>query len=261
MAFLQAFAVSAAIAILAWGVRALRPSGAVAAVGVGTAILWPTGWPGMTVLGVFFVGSTFVSRLASRIVPGSDQADTEVRDHRQVLANGGFAALGATAEWLTPGLGFWLATMSLAASAADTWATALGSLSPHPPRDMLTRKPVTRGTSGAITWFGTSGGFMGAATVGLAGLAVKGPASILLVAAVTGAAAMLLDSLLGSAVQARFRCPRCDQPTERRRHRCGTTTDLVRGVGWLDNDAVNAVAGGVALVGAAATWWLVGPGR
>lgn len=261
MPLLLAVAVSAGIAILAWALRALAPSGAIAAAGIGTAILWPTGWPGMAVLGVFFVGSTFVSRLANRTVGGSDQADTDVRDHRQVLANGGFAALGALTEWWSPGMGIWLATICLAASAADTWATALGSLSPRPPRDILTRQPVTRGTSGGVTWFGSSGGFMGAATVGLTGVSMGGPASVLLTSAVIGVVAMLVDSLLGSAVQARFRCPSCDQPTERRRHRCGTATELVRGTPWLDNDAVNALAGAVALLLAVAGWLMIAPGR
>lgn len=258
MPFYLAVGVSAAIAGLAWMFRALSGRGALAAAVVGAAILWPTGWAGCAVLGAFFVGSTLVSRVAARVTGPSDQADTQIRDHRQVFANGGFAGLGATAEWLAPGLGFWLATVSLAASGADTWATAFGGLSPRPPRDILTRQPVPAGTSGGVTWFGSSGGFMGAASIGLVAVSVGGPGRLLLAAAFIGQGAMLLDSILGSAWQARLHCPRCDAPTERPIHRCGTPADLIRGRAWLDNDAVNALASGAALVAGLVTWWLAG---
>ncbi|MBL8985422.1 MAG: DUF92 domain-containing protein [Gemmatimonadetes bacterium] len=256
MPFLLAAGVSAAIATVAWILRALSVRGALAALAVGTLILWPTGWPGCAVLGTFFVGSTLVSRIAARAAGPSDQADTQTRDERQVFANGGLAAFGATAEWIAPGLGFWLATVALAASGADTWATAFGSLSPRPPRDILTRRPVPAGTSGGVTWFGSSGGFMGAASVGLVAVTMGGPGPLLLAAAFIGQAAMLFDSVLGSAWQAGFHCARCDLPTERRIHRCGARTTLTRGRAWLDNDGVNALAGGAALVLGIVSWWL-----
>src|SRR5690606_341663 len=104
--------------------RALTLTGAVAAALVGTAILWPTGWQGLAVLGVYFATTTLVSRLSSQVRPAQDQADTEARDHRQVLANGGWAAGGALLDFAVPGLGLWTVTVALAASAGDTWATA-----------------------------------------------------------------------------------------------------------------------------------------
>ena len=88
-----------------------------------------------------------------------------------------------------------------------------------------------------------------------AALAVSDRA-LLAAAAALGTFGMLLDSLLGSGVQGKFRCPACDEPSERRRHRCGTRTELVGGWRWLDNDAVNAVVTVVAGLGAAALWSL-----
>src|SRR5262245_19735949 len=142
---LVALAVSAGIATLGWRLETLKPSGAAAAVIVGTFILANTGWPGCAVLGIFFGGSTLVSRLASRARPARSDGD-EVRDWIQVVANGGVAALGSLAERVDPGLGLWLVTTTLAAAAADTWATAFGSLSPRPPRDILRGERVPRGT-------------------------------------------------------------------------------------------------------------------
>lgn len=247
-----AFGLAALVAAAAWRLRALSPSGAAAATLVGTAVLWPLGSGGLLVLGTFFVSATAVSRVA--LDAAGRSPDREVRDARQVVANGGFAALGALAEFQAPGLGLWLCGIGLAASGGDTWATALGSLSPRPPRDILRWVPVEPGTSGGITWFGCSGGAAGAALIGLASLVAGGPPRLFLTAAVVGTGAMLFDSVLGSLVQARFHCPACDRPAEQAVHRCGTTTQLVRGAAWFDNDLVNAVASGAAVAAGWALW-------
>lgn len=249
-----AMAISAAVAVAAWRLRALSVDGAIAATAIGAAILTPLGWAGLAVLGTFFGSSTLVSRLATIARDAGREADRETRDARQVLANGGVAALGALAEFRTPGLGLWLVTIGLAAAGGDTWATALGSLSPRPPRDLLTWRQVRAGQSGGVTWFGSSGGLLGAALVGLAASAVGGSGRLFLTAALTGAGAMLIDSGLGSALQARFRCESCGEDTEQRRHRCGSATIPTRGIRWIDNDTVNAMASGCAVAAGLLLW-------
>lgn len=251
-----AFGLSLLVAGLGWRLRALARDGAVAAFGLGFTILVCTGWPGLAVLGVFFLTSTFVSRVATAADPSSDQAKTEVRDRWQVLANGGFAAAGALAEPLVSGLGIWLVSIVLAAAGSDTWATAFGRLSPRPPRDLISRAAVPVGTSGGVTWFGTIGGLMGAAVTGLAAASTTGNWRLYLAAVAIGVFGMLLDSVLGATAQARFWCPSCEVATEQPIHHCGTRSSWKRGWRWLDNNAVNAVTTGIAgLVGLAA-WWL-----
>lgn len=241
-------AISAAVALASWRLGALAGRGAIAATLVGTAVLAPLGWPGLVILGTFFVSSSVVGRLAATARNDREELARETRNARQVLANGGFAALGALAEFRTPGLGLWLATIGFAAAGGDTWATALGSLSPRPPRDLLRWRQVPAGRSGGVTWFGSSGGLLGAALVGLAASTVGAPPRLFLAAALVGGGAMLLDSALGSALQGRFRCERCGEETERAVHRCGAPTTPVGGLRWLDNDVVNAVATGCAVL-------------
>lgn len=255
MPIFLAAGVAAGISTVAWLLRALTGRGAVAAAVIGTLILWPAGWPGCAVLGTYFGLTTLVSRLAAAVGRPSEQTARERRDARQVVANGGAAALGALLEFRTPGAGIWVVTIGLAGAAADTWATAFGSLSPRPPRDLLRLRRVAPGTSGGVTWFGSSGGVTGAAMVGLAGTVVTGSESLFLVAAVAGSAAMLLDSALGSALQAGYHCPRCDTATELPIHTCGGTTTLARGLRWLDNDLVNASATTFATLAGTVAWW------
>ncbi|MBM4188369.1 MAG: DUF92 domain-containing protein [Gemmatimonadetes bacterium] len=252
---LAAVAISFVVAGLGWASRALSRGGFAAAVVVGTSILSATGLPGLAALGVFFVSSTLVSRMAHRGDSDSDQAVTEVRDHLQVLANGGAAAAGALAEFRFPGLGLWLATVGLAAAASDTWSTAFGALSGRTPRDILTGQRVAAGTSGGVTWAGTVGGLVGGALVALGPAALMGDSRLFIAATTIGFAAMLLDSALGSAWQARFWCPGCQAPTERRVHRCGSPAIRRSGWAWLDNNGVNAAATAAAVLVGLVAWW------
>jgi uncharacterized protein (TIGR00297 family) len=254
-----ATALAAALAAAGWQVRALTGAGAIAATAVGTALLIGAGWAGAAVLGAFFVSSSAVSQIEPSRPPGVGDPKGDRRDHWQVLANGGPAALGALLAHDQPGLALWIATTSLAAAGADTWATSIGAWSRTPPLQLITWRSVPAGTNGGITWLGCSGAFAGAGLVALIG-AWTGHQPALAVAAVgIGFAGMLVDSALGASVQGRFRCPVCGDASEWRRHRCGTLTTPVGGIGWLNNDGVNALAtGSAALAGWCAWAWLGG---
>jgi len=250
---LLALPIAGAIAAAAWRARALTGPGAIAATTVGTAILVTTGWPGGGVLLAFFVPSSAVGRIGLGRPTASD-ARGERRDPVQVAANGGAAAVGGFAEWLAPGLGFWMMTASLAAAAADTWATSIGRVSPWQPRDLVAGRRVLQGTSGAVSLVGSLGGAAGAAVV--AGAAALGGGSLTLFAAATaiGVGGMLADSLLGATLQARFVCPACEEASERQVHRCGSRTVRNGGWGWLDNDGVNALATIAAALAGGVAW-------
>lgn len=191
-----AAAVAFGIAALAWSARALTAGGALAATLVGAAILSALGWGGALVLGAFFIPSTLVGRLGG--------ATGERRTAGQVFANGGAAALGAVLALDAPTRALAIVTCSLAAAAADTWATSVGARSPTPPRHLLNGKPVPAGTDGAVSLAGTLGGFAGGLIVALAGLAAGGGISLLLGATAIGFGGMLLDSLLGATLQGRL---------------------------------------------------------
>ena len=223
----------------------LTPGGSVAALLVGGAVWWGLGWRGLIPLFAFLLSGSLLTRLAT----GANARRTA----RQVLANGGIAALAAL-------LGRWPeAAGALAAATADTWATEIGAFSPTPPRLITTGARVSPGRSGGITPLGTAGGMVGALAIGgLSTLAApalgwRGAA----VAAAAGTIAMLVDSLLGATLQPRFVCPVCRMVTERAAGEgCHGPVELVQGVRWLDNDAVNLAGSlaGALLVGAG---WLV----
>lgn len=219
---------------------------------VGTLVLWGTGWSGGAVLAAFFVPSTLVSRRAP--APAGLDPKEGRRDLRQVLANGGVAAAVALVGRHDADLGLWLVTGTLAAAAADTWATSIGARSPVPPRLLWSGRRVPRGTSGGVTLLGSFGAVAGALLVAAAGVAVGAPPHTLPAAVLIGFAGMAADSALGASLQARFHCPACDRPSEWPVHRCGAATIHRGGVRWLDNDAVNLSATALAALLAGAVW-------
>lgn len=249
------FVVALAVAGVGHARRALTRGGAITAVGVGTIILAASGWAGGAALAVFFVLGSALARVLPVGAPRDGDAKGEQRDAWQVLANGGTAALAALLARAEPSLALWMVTTSLAAAAADTWATAIGSTSPSPPRRLLLGKVVSAGTNGGMTWRGCAGAVGGALSVAAAAAFVAGDSPLWPWATALGVAGMALDSLMGATLQGRHRCDACGTPSDWRVHRCGSPTRHEGGVAWLDNDGVNLVTTGTAALAGALAWW------
>jgi uncharacterized protein (TIGR00297 family) len=238
------------IAFLAYSARSLSRSGASAAVLVGTLIFGLGGWQWAVILLTFFISSSGLTRLFGKRKAALNEKFEKggQRDASQVLANGAVAALFAGLHFFFPMAAWpWLAfAASMAAVNADTWATELGVLNPVPPRLITNGKPVDKGTSGAISFYGTLSALAGAALIAFLA-AVLNPYThppliiyYFLLITFAGIAGALFDSLLGATVQATYRCPQCDKETERHPvHTCGTATVQIRGWKWLNNDMVN----------------------
>ena len=243
------------IAFAAYRAHSLSKSGAWGALVEGTIIFGLGGWKWAVLLMAFFISSSALTRLFGKKKASLNEKFDKggIRDIGQVLANGAIASIFAILHFFFPSVSWtWLAfAASLAAVNADTWATELGVLNPTFPRLITSWKPVERGTSGAVSIYGTLAAAGGAAFIAILG-ALLGPAcqiwtnlGIIVLAGLLGS---MFDSLLGATVQAIYRCPQCGKETEKHPlHTCGTGTVQVRGWSWLNNDLVNL---GCALMGA-----------
>lgn len=240
--FAVGFVVAASISLVAARGRALTPGGAATATIVGTLCVG-AGWNWGALLIVYFVSSSLLSRVGrtrkeqrtSAIV-----AKTGGRDAIQVLANGALFAGAAVTSLVHPDVR-WIAlgAGSLAASAADTWATEVGTLAAGEPRTIIGWRPVPVGTSGAVSAFGSMAMFAGALFVAVVTLAFGWTAEVAACVAGGGVAGAMIDSLLGATLQARRWCEQCARETERVTHDCGAATRPARGMAWMDNDIVN----------------------
>jgi uncharacterized protein (TIGR00297 family) len=247
---------SSAIALVAYRRNSLDKSGVVGAIASGTGIFGMGGWSwGMSLI-YFFVSSSLLSHFRQRDKAGAaaDKFSKGARrDLAQAAANGGLATLFAVIYGLARSprtrrlacAGF---TGALATANADTWATELGVLSAAKPRLITSGLPVEPGTSGGITLLGTAAACVGAFSLGLFFRLWQGLrrpcAPSPFVALLSGMAGTTFDSLLGATLQAMYYCPACQTETERRIHRCGTPAQPLRGIAWMNNDAVNFLATG-----------------
>ncbi|MBV9973198.1 MAG: DUF92 domain-containing protein, partial [Candidatus Eremiobacteraeota bacterium] len=157
---------AAIIAIVAYRLRALTVSGAIAAAVVGTAIFGSGGWRNAAVLLAFFVSSTILSQLGKHRTAKESLlriGKSGARDGAQVLANGAAAAACAVAA-MTGALAWQVAFAgAVAAATADTWGTEIGMLQNAPPRSLLTGKRIAAGLSGGVSLLGCVAEAAGAA--------------------------------------------------------------------------------------------------
>ena len=246
---------SSAIGYAGWRKGALSLSGMVSAILVGTLIFGLGGWLWGVLLVAFFVSSSLLSRFKDqeKAALAEKFAKGHQRDMGQVLANGGLGAVIAVLAALYPNP-LWLAAFvgAMATVNADTWATELGVLSPNQPKLITNGRTVEVGTSGGVTLLGTAATLGGGLFIGMLAAIVllferNMEQALLMMPAgmVGGLAGSLFDSLLGATVQAIYYCHTCNKETEQSLHRCGTPTELVRGLRWLSNDLVNLTSSAV----------------
>jgi uncharacterized protein (TIGR00297 family) len=235
-------ALAALISLTAYRANALTRGGTVVAMVVGTLAV-AAGWSWGALLILYFVSSTLLSRIGrarKETRTAAIIAKTGARDSIQVLANGALFAGAAVASMIRPDVRWIaLAAGALASSAADTWATEIGTLADGEPRSILAWHRVPAGTSGAISWQGTLAMLAGALFVASITLAFGWTVQVAACVAAGGIAGAVCDSILGATVQGRRWCEQCARETERLTHDCGTATRPARGAQWMDNDIVN----------------------
>lgn len=254
ISLLLGFAFSVIVTALAYRRGSLSQSGAAGALIVGTLIFGLGGWVWGVVLGVFFISSSLLSHFKER--EKASVAEKFEKGHRrdlgQVFANGGLGAFIAVLSAIAPAdYWFFLFIGVMATVTADTWATELGTLSKAAPRLITSGRAVEVGTSGGVSPLGTGVSFVGGLLIGLTAGLLAPLAGLLpwtatlpvaLIGAFSGAAGSLIDSLMGATIQQIFYCDTCQKETERKLHRCGTTTRPLRGWSWMNNDLVNLIS-------------------
>ncbi len=246
--------ISLALGVFSFRRETLSRTGTMAAVllGVVVYVLGGSSWFG--VLAAFFVTSVFFTRFraAQKEEVVREFAKGGVRDFWQVLANGGLAGLLSFAWFYYHQPVIFYAFLGVIATVtADTWATELGILGRRKPRLITNWEKVPIGTSGAVSGFGIAVALAGGALIGAVayyllgfstGAGLKPSLLMVPIAALSGLAGALFDSLMGATLQAMYYCTKCKKETEKTVHNCGTRTTAIRGFKWFDNDLVNLVS-------------------
>ena len=237
------------IAVVSYWIGFLTASGSVGTFLLATLVFGVGGWIWTAPILTFFVISSLLSKLGkahkAQFAHMFDKSSR--REIGQVLANGGVAGFVILLYNYFPNpIWFVIYLGGLAAVNSDTWGTEIGVFSRNQPRSIKNFQKVPPGTSGGISLLGTISALTGAFTIALCGWIVAPPDFYFSIGrfpfwVVVGAGllASLIDSLLGTTLQAQYCCPACEKITEKKRH-CGQeNTLLVSGHTWLNNDLVN----------------------
>ena len=229
------------IAFLGYRFQSLTKSGAVAAVIVGTIIFGFGGYVGAATLLFFFISGSILSRLPRKLA-----TEKVARDWKQVLCNGGAAALAVLLVHFVPSYRQ-SATLfffgSLGAATADTWATEFGTRSTMRTYHILSFRPIERGLSGGVSVAGIIASVVGAFCCSLipffllpgddflCGLFLAPVVPIVTAAGVIGS---ILDSIIGASLQAKYRTleGKIVEAPQAGAH-------LLSGVSWITNDVTN----------------------
>ncbi|MBD3226760.1 MAG: DUF92 domain-containing protein [Candidatus Lokiarchaeota archaeon] len=233
-------------------------SGLIAGLFVGLAVWIFGGWSWFVVILFFHLFAALMTKFKYKKKEKSGLAQEKggARGWPNVLANG---VIAATLSLIT-GIYFLITTTTLdifffgfvgavAAMTADTTATELGLLSKSDPRLVTTFKKCVPGTSGGITLLGELAALFGSAIIGLVGwiLAIFNLISInlpfkypILIGGILGGIlGCLIDSIIGATVQGLYKCKTCDKITEKKVHGCGSITNHIQGIKFIDNNIVN----------------------
>ncbi len=232
----------AVAAVIAYRKKMLTPSGVAAAAVLGFAVFFIGGTSCILVFLFFFVTASIASRLLP--VPVGIVRKGSERDWVQVAANGVPAAAMLILYRFQGWDGIYLIAFAsaVAEAEADTFASSFGLLSRKPPRSIITGTIVPSGISGGITSAGTLASLAGAFLVALLSM----PSLMLSilesgVILIAGFAGCVLDSVLGGVVQAQYRAP--DGTLTEKDEIDGKKLERVRGISFIDNDAVNLISG------------------
>ena len=200
---LEALAVTAVFAALAYTLGMVSRGGALGGLAVGTIIYACLGPGGFAILALFVVGGSALTRLGygRKRRAGAAEAAGGRRGAKNALANCGVAVGCAGLAALTGSASFTAAFVSsLGAAFSDTAESEVGGLYGRSPRLVTDLRRVPPGTDGAVSVPGTLAGLAAAGLTALLGLALglvasPGAALVVALAAFVGTVA---DSLIGA---------------------------------------------------------------
>jgi uncharacterized protein (TIGR00297 family) len=256
------------IAFLSYKARFLTGSGAFATFVLGAVIFGLGGLSRAIPILTFFIFSSLLSKTGKKIKSCYDLIFEKGsrRDFAQVVANGGVGGLAVLFDiFYQDQICYYIYLGALAAATADTWATEIGVFFGQKPRLILNFKSVPSGTSGGITLAGSLGALGGACVLALSGYYFfpshhnfPPPLTAFFIITVSGLVGSMADSLIGATVQVQYQCPICHQITEKKVH-CTHKTEKIKGISWINNDAVNffATLSGAACAYFGVSFWSV----
>ncbi len=171
-------------------------------------------------------------------------SEKQQRKAKQIIAVGVFATISIIIFYVTGILLFYyLYFLALTEQFADSMASDIGKYTNGKNVDIITFKSVEKGLSGGVSLLGTLCALFFGFLIMLIPL-IWNILSIkyFIIIGLLSFLGTLIDSVLGSRLQALYKCSVCGKLLEDNSH-CGEKALIVKGVGFIDNSTVNIFTG------------------
>ncbi|MEE8409547.1 MAG: DUF92 domain-containing protein, partial [Myxococcota bacterium] len=246
---------SGVLVAAAYRLRWVTIQGGLVAFTILAAIYTIGGWMWLLPIAFLLVSASLVAKVTGGAFDNPFVEKKGPRDLFQIAAKGGPSLLLALAFALSGWAPLYIICLAVIATAsADTWASSFGEYAQADPiRSLPLLRNVPKGLSGGVTLTGSVAALVGSALVAaFAFLCVDcvdfvdgaDPWLVFGLVALSGWLGAVVDSILGTTVQAVYDCPKCSRQTEAPQH-CGEATTLVKGLAKINNDVVNLLSGTV----------------
>ena len=214
-----------------------------------------SGWSGIVIVlaayFTIFAVDMIVGDRSEKVTKSINQR-SGARGIVQVIANALAATIAAVVGFILkkPEL-MMVYAAALTECLADSLASDVGVLSKKDPVDICRMKRIKRGLSGGVSLLGTLSALAGCVWMFLISWIFFGLSlDLFIVIIVIPMVGILIDSILGSLVQAKYECAVCGKSTEKTFH-CGEKANHVGGIRLINNDAVNIISNFVTAILAA----------
>ena len=214
-----------------------------------------SGWSGIVIVlaayFTIFAVDMIVGDRSEKVTKSINQR-SGARGIVQVIANALAATIAAVVGFILkkPEL-MMVYAAALTECLADSLASDVGVLSKKDPVDICRMKRIKRGLSGGVSLLGTLSALAGCVWMFLISWIFFGLSlDLFIVIIVIPMVGILIDSILGSLVQAKYECAVCGKSTEKTFH-CGEKANHAGGIKLINNDAVNIISNFVTAILAA----------
>lgn len=225
--------------------NSLTIGGAITAAGMGVWVVIFAGVQWLIPLFFFFISGTLLGKLNSGSEIITDEKHGKGRDAWQVICNGFPYAFLATFTIIDSfsSFAFFLMFVSVSIAVADTWSSEIGMFFQGKTIDILKFEKLPPGVSGGVSFAGTIGGLAGGISAAVICVLLdfqkfESPIIFIGMIGFAGFCGMLLDSVLGSGFQKKYKNIETGEVSD-----VFTSSNNVQsGLTWMTNDVVNLVS-------------------
>lgn len=232
------------LAVIVSSKKLLTPKGVLGAYCIGSLAGLFGQMQGIIALYVFFLIAIAEEILLSHIKKSKKEI-LEQRNCFQILANSIVAMFVLSCYWRSKDtLYLYVYYVAFSECLSDTTASCFGKFWGKRTISITTLQPIQKGLSGGISLPGCIFGAIAAVILPFFVLIDKkvllNP-KVLMLCGIIGFVGMLIDSVLGDLLQAKYRCNTCGKITENRCC-CKAKGTLIHGIAWVDNNVVNLLS-------------------